>query len=303
MSALRPTAIIATLMLLAASGAACAGAPAPPLESVLTMPVDGSIVIEPDGAVGEYALTSQLTPDVKAMLDKSIPKWRFTPVVIDGAARRAQTRVRIVLAANKVEGGYNVRIDNVIFPAPEGPISETPQVASPIVGLRGRKMQPPRYPMDLQRAGVTGRVLIGLRFGPDGAVVDAVAVQSMLFNVKGRDRAMSQAIGLLEASALGAARHWSADVSVKPGVTPSPRDFTAYTTIEYVLSRPGDTAAPGDPPPGTWRLVTRTPKRDMPWLAGDKLVPVVGVADLASGEMLPLAGAPQFTTPVVGTTL
>ena len=303
MPAFRVAAILAALALLAAPGPASAGAPPPALESVLSMPVDGTIVIEPDGAVGEYALTSQLTPGVKAMLDRTIPKWRFEPVVIDGAARRAQTRVRIVLAANEVEGGYKVRIDNVVFPAPKGEISETPSVVSQVVDLRSKKAQPPRYPMELMRAGISGRVLLGLRFGRDGAVVDAVAVQSMLFNVKGSERNLAKAIGLLEASALGAARHWSADVSVKPGATPAPRDFTAYTTIEYVLDQPGDKRPPGDPPPGTWRLVTRTPKRAMPWLAGDKLVPIVGVADLTGGEMLPLAGAPQLKTPVVGTTL
>lgn len=303
MSALRPTAILAALALLAASGPVAAGAPTPPLESVLSMPVDGTIVIEPDGAVGEYALTSQLTPGLKAMLDRTIPKWRFEPVVVDGTARRAQTRVRIVLAANEVDGGYRVRIDNVIFPAPKGEINETPQLNSKLVEMRGKNLQPPRYPMELMRAGISGRVLVGLRFGLDGALVDAVPVQSMLFNVKGGQRALSKSIALMEASAMGAVRRWSADVRVKAGATPAPRDFTAYTTIEYVLGPPGDKLPTGDPPPGTWRLVTRTPKREMPWLAGDKQVPVVGVADLAGGEVLPLAGAPRLTTPVVGTIL
>lgn len=303
MPAFRATAILAALALLAAPGPASAGEASPALESVLSMPVDGTIIIEPDGAVGEYALTSQLTPGVKAMLDKTIPKWRFEPVVIDGAARRAQTRVRIVLAANEVEGGFKVRIDNVVFPAPTGAIEETPQLVSQVVDLKGKKMQPPRYPIGLMVAGISGRVLLGLRFGRDGVLVDAVAVQSMLFNVKGSERNLAKAIGLLETSAMDAARHWSADVSVKRGATPTPRDFTVYTTIEYMLDRPGHKQSSGDPPPGTWRLVIRTPKRDMPWLAGDKLVPVVGVADLTGGEMLPVAGAPQLMTPVVGTIL
>jgi hypothetical protein len=89
-------------------------------------------------------------------------------------------------------------------------------------------------------------------------------------------------------------------VKQKPGMATTERDFTSYTTIEYVLGPSPrrsaiDMPKSNDAPAGQWREAIRTPKRAMPWLAGLE-APDVGVADLADGEMLPLAGGPILKT-------
>ena len=152
---------------------------------------------------------------------------------------------------------------------------------------------PPRYPGAMQMANVNGRVLLGLRFGPDGRVEDAVAVQTMLFDVKGRDRMLRNAVRLFEDSALKAARDWTVTVKYAPETQPSAKELTALTTVEYVMG-----TAPPSEPEGLWRTVVRTPKRAMSWLQGEKNLQEVGVADVRSGEILPLTGGPRLVSPL-----
>ena len=273
------------------------------LQQALLLSVEGSIVIDPDGSVAEYTITTPTTPDIDALLVKAIPRWRFEPLLADGKPARAKSRMRLSLAA--VEGAqkrYTVAIESAVFPGPAADEREVARASqgSPVEAF-GRRMNPPVYPKSLVRAGVSGRVLLGLHFAPDGTMLDVVPVQSMLFNVARFNNEARLAVNLLEQSAVGAARKWSVEVRQKPGVPTTARDFTSYTTIEYVLGpaappRKGlDMPKSNDVPAGQWRQAIRTPKRTLPWLAGLE-TPDVGVADLVQGELMPLAGGPKLKT-------
>jgi outer membrane biosynthesis protein TonB len=273
------------------------------LQQALLLSVEGTIVIEADGSVGEYAITSKTTPDIDALLVKSIPRWRFEPVLVDGKPVRAKSKMRLSLAAIEAGQNYRVGIENAIFPGPAADAAEVARASSgsPVEAF-GRRMNPPVYPKALLRAGVAGRVLLGLHFAPDGKMIEVVPVQSMLFNVRRYNNEARQAVHLLEQSAVDAARLWSVDVKQKPGAATTARDFTAYTTIEYVLGPTPrrsqiDMPRSNDAPSGQWREAIRTPKRAMPWLAGLE-TPDVGVADVIEGEMLPLAAGPKLKTPL-----
>jgi len=266
------------------------------VENLLTTQVDGTIVIEKDGTVGDYTPSTQVVEQMRPVLDKYIRAWRFKPVLVDGVAVRAQAPVRITLAAAQAGKDFNVRIDNVVFPSPAGTPDPEGASNSGRVGFLAPKLTPPRYPAWLARAGVGGRVLLGLRFNPDGSVKDVVAVQSMLFDVKGRDRILAQAIKVMEDSALRAARDWTVQLRVKDGVAPTPSELSAMTTVEYVMDFQKDHPVEA----GTWRSVSRTPKREMPWLQGEKDRQDVGVADVRNGEMMPITSNLQLVTPMGG---
>jgi len=90
------------------------------VENLLTTQVDGTIVIEKDGTVGDYTPSTQVVEQMRPVLDKYIRAWRFKPVLVDGVAVRAQAPVRITLAAAQAGKDFNVRIDNVVFPSPAG---------------------------------------------------------------------------------------------------------------------------------------------------------------------------------------
>jgi hypothetical protein len=283
------------------AGAAAVGE----LEDALLLSVDGSIVIEADGSVGEYAIASKTTPELMDMFARAIPRWRFDPVLVDGQPRRAKANMRLLVAATKAGKDYRVGIENVVFPGVLTELDGPRASAGAPVEAIGRKMTPPTYPRALERAGVTGRVLLGMHFAPDGRILEVVPVQTMLFSVRGFNAELRKAVALLESSATGAARQWTIDVKQRPGVPTTERDFTAYTTIEYVMSGPTRGKAPrgkpehvsNDAPPGQWRQATRTAKRPMPWLAGLE-TPDIGVADVNGGEMLPLSGGPTLKTPL-----
>jgi hypothetical protein len=266
------------------------------VESVLTMQLDGSIVIEKDGSVGSYSFDAPPSAGLAPLLDKTIQGWLFEPVLVDGALVRAESRMRISLAATQTgEDSYSVRIDNVVFPWKQGAKRADGDSPPPRVGFLSPKMPPPIYPKALERAGITGRVLLALCFNPDGSVKDAVAVQSMLFDVRGRERLLAAAIKEMEDSALSAARHWTVQLQVPEGMAPTPSRLTATTTVNYVMDNRRDKS----PVPGEWSRVSRTPKREMPWVRHEeKGRQDVGVADVKNGEMMPLISPLHLKTPL-----
>jgi hypothetical protein len=264
----------------------------PAVEDVLTLPVDGRIVIDKDGSVADYSISTPVPQQMSPLLDRAIRAWRFEPVVVGGAIVRAEAHMRLSLAATKQGEDYQVRIENAVFPPPESE-KDAPRTRDGRVTFLPSKFSPPVFPRPLERAGVSGRVLLGLRYGVDGRVQDAIAVQSMLFDVKGRSHTLAKAIRMLEDAALLAARDWNVDLVIEPGEAPTAKQLTAFTTVEFI----GYNRA-AEAPPGQWRMVSRTPKRPVPWLAGEKNVQVVGVADVRRGEMLPLAGSPRLLTPL-----
>jgi hypothetical protein len=269
------------------------------LQKALLLSLEGSIVIETDGSVGEYRIATPTTPDIDALLRKTIPRWRFEPVLAEGKPVRAMAKMRLSLVAVESGKDYRVGIENVVFPGVVVDTQEPARERRSAVEATGRRTNPPIYPRALERAGVTGRVLLALHFAPDGHMVEVLPVQSALFNVRGYNNELRKAVHLFEQSAAEAARKWTVEVKLKPGAPTTERDFTGYATIEYVLAAPGHMrgAKTNDAPPGQWREATRTPKRAMPWLAGLEAADV-GVADLVDGEFMPLAGGPKLKTPL-----
>ena len=208
--------VLLGLLLAISSGQVTPAIAATPVvgESVLTMRVDGELTIGTEGQVLSYKIRSKLAPTLQAMLDKSIPRWQLTPVRQGGKPVNAKTPMRITLAATQIPQGYEVRIDNVVFT----PISKEDYEAKiaaaraireggeaitvgdappsqPVVFDSKRMLSPPRYPVGLMRAGVSGAVLLHLRLNPDGTVADVVASQSSLFDIKGASGILDKARG------------------------------------------------------------------------------------------------------------
>jgi hypothetical protein len=152
------------------------------IERLLLMSVDGRIVIEADGSVGSYTPTTELQPAVAAPLASLIRGWRFEPVLIDGAARRVEARMRVSLAA--VKDGEDLpgpRRECRVPRRPAGCRHRSFRPTRPAFTANSRRVAPPSYPRGLAKAGVGGRVLVALHFSPEGQVLEVVPVQTMLF--------------------------------------------------------------------------------------------------------------------------
>lgn len=262
------------------------------LESVVVMQIDGSLSIDAAGRVAEFRIDTPLDDGLRASLDLAVLKWRFRPVLIDGVARNARAKMRIVLAARETDGGYKVNVDNVIFP--EGTATGLKQ---PITEqITSRSLKPPKYPPGLNMARVTGTVLLGIRVGSDGRAAEVVAIQSMLFDIKGRDSVLADAIRGFEQSSIDAAKRWTFNVPV--GMPATAELMTVAVPVEYSLEKRQRAELPG-----TWRTVVRAPRKPPHWLEDAPDVQKVGVTDVVSGEMIPSAGALTFASDVVGTAL
>lgn len=192
----RWAAALALVLALAVPAAAYAAKPEPAAgQQMITMRLNGKIVIDPQGHVREYRIDTQAPKEVQELLGKAIPTWRFHPVEVDGKAVPAQSPMRVVLTAVRHGEGYMLSIDNVLFrPNTELEYAEELAARDPDqIRFTVQDMRPPAYPADLMRAGIDGIVLLVLRLDAEGRVADAMVSQSSLFNAVGGGSALDRA--------------------------------------------------------------------------------------------------------------
>lgn len=291
-------------VLLATAGNTGAQAPVEQVksESVLTMRVDGELSIDPEGRVMDYRITTKLDPQVEKLVGRAVPAWRFKPILVDGKPAIATSPMRITLLAEEMAQGYRVTVDNVVFQPNTKEQYEAEQASqkahprmsvageapAPLVWITSKRLQPPKYPSELQRVGVEGIVLLNLRLNPDGTVAEVFAAQSSLLNVRGGSTLLDRARTMLERNASAAAKRWTFDVATESAEPLSAESLTVRVPVDYMLALPG--AAP-DPVAGTWRHEFRGPNLTAPWLP-DEQASKIGVSDLNGNEML--AGVSPF---------
>lgn len=290
--------LLFAIALAVAAPIAASESTAPAMEAVTTMRLDGWLVIDTQGNVADYAITTPADKELLASLDRNIHQWRFAPVVIDGAPVLAKADFKLTLAARRVGERAEVRVDNLLFPDPAQEARDDADRKHPrarenattrIVVLN---MAPPKYPVNLQRAGVSGRVLVALRLNTDGSVAQAEAVQTVLLDVRGRDRVMQEVAHELEATTLATVRRWRFDVTVK-GATPSASDLTALVPVSYSMSRKPT-------PAGTWRAEVRGVHHDISWLPPRHGQTLAGASDVESGEPMPVASNVELKDGTIG---
>ena len=61
-------------------------------EATYELTVHGELYIGPEGTVTDLKLRSaDLSPEIAAMVDRQVRKWRFEPILVDGRAVNAKT--------------------------------------------------------------------------------------------------------------------------------------------------------------------------------------------------------------------
>lgn len=261
-----------------------------PLAHLVLMHVTGTIVIEPDGQVGNVSFSSNFDPAVRAGLEAKMHDWKFAPIRVGGVARRAETGFEVRLAGEKAGDGYVVRMDGTSFDGIAKNAVLPDGVPAPITA---RRMAPPSYPQDLMMSGKTGRVRLVIRVAADGHVEDVVAAQSLAFDFRGREPESSarKSIRVFERNAIIAARRWT--FNVPPGTAERGAEaMTVATDVEYVLKY--DTSVAGQ-----WVPVQRAPSRTIGWLPRDRADSAVSNAGSA-GTVAGLESPYRLLTPVNG---
>lgn len=211
----------------------------------LKLEVSGMIAIDHSGAVYDYTIDSILTPEVKQVVDRSVRRWTFEPVMRDGKPVYAKSRMHLTLNALPVANGYALQIDRVNFS-----------------GSRvGQSRVPPKYPMEALRASVGASVLVAVRVDQAGDVIDAAAAQSTLLGVRASGRNQELWRKVFEKASVAAVRQWKFQpADVMAGDEP---DATVLIPITFTT---GDTPHPS----GGWRSDLAGPQHPIPWLSTDK---------------------------------
>lgn len=242
----------------------------------LRMPVEGEIGIDPAGAVFDYRIDSELTPQVKALVERSVRQWKFEPVLRDGVAVPAKARMRLTLIAHQVAAGFQLQVEQVRFSGYRDSV----------------KMMPPRYPVEAGINGISADILVAVRVNAKGRVVEAVAVQTSWPDDKVSEDGRRYWAKILEKSSTEAARRWVFE----------PADPALHETGETTMVVPVSFWAGNGAPAGKgWRYESAGPSRPIPWL--DSAQQTFDATGLKEGEVLALDYSVKLKTPVVGTAL
>lgn len=219
------------------------------------MLVSGTISVSPQGSVTTFSLDKfdKLPTSVVQMLGKSIPHWRFEPVFRDCKPVAATAAMRLRVVAKPIKGdAYSVGIAGTHFGTYVSKKSND-SVTS--------KRRPPKYPLALKRAGVSGTVYLLVRVDRQGYVAKVAAKQVNLMT-RGRPRQMEQWRHLLADSATNAARQWTLEWSTSGGqVNADHLDRQIYVT--YQISSDSDAKPPDNY--GRWIAYLPGPPQDIPW--------------------------------------
>jgi len=239
----------------------------------MTLVATGTIDVSPDGTVTAYTLdeAAKLPPAVRKVTDRAAASWRFEPVLVDGKAVPARTRMSLRIIARKSADAdtYEIEIAKADFRV------DTPPEERP----NRRKIERPVYPMPAARSDMGGVVYIVAKIGRDGRVVDAFAEQVNLTTVD-RERAMDGWRNMLANAALRAAREWTFDPPTRGDEVDEP---FWQVRIPFSFIAQGRSA----PSYGQWELYVPGPRQRAPWMnaadfdasssdaiAGDDIAPV-----------------------------
>ena len=272
-------------LLLGAIGPVPARRPDRQLEQVVnSMPASGTIEIDTQGHVAGYTIKDAEAYD-KALLDlmaRNIQRWVFKPVLVDGMPRQARFDMYLRLQAKPLDDGrFEVSIASAAFGS-KGVAAPHTQVA-----VRAER-EPPRYPEDELRKGIGGTVVMLLRIGPGGNVVDAAVEQTNL-SVVGREGAMATWRKNLERATLTAARRWTFEPPTV-GEEAGKARWTVRTPVKFTPA-----LHPAPVVPGQWQRYVPGPRYPLAW-QDEKQTTDNGVDALPAGRLFPMEQPVQLLT-------
>jgi hypothetical protein len=248
---------------------------------VLEMTADGEVQIGVDGHVSDYRIKNKLTPELDALIEKSVRGWSFDPVVIDGKAVVASTAIHLRLKAEPRDqpDRFTVKIVDAQFGDPQ---------------LR-KEGHPPRYPQAAVAAGLGAKVMLSVRLDNTGKVVDVLPYQTSLDHRPSSELEALHWRHLFEDSSIAAARTWRFDLSET--VNGNPIGTNVMVPIVYSLRGSGIHT----PTSGEWTAYLAGPVQPAPWM--HTAPGADGIAALGDGQALSLDSRFRLKDNVIGKSL
>lgn len=240
----------------AAVAGAGAGAGAVRKQAVASMVITGEVGVDARGNVVSHQVdqADKVPHGVVDLLAKAVPQWRFEPVVVDGVARPARSKMRVRVVARKLDNGdYSIAFQDADFPG-----------ADPVPGTyaSSKKMAQPRYPSGALINGASAAVFVAVKVGPDGRAEDAVAEQVNLPFVA-PEKVMEGYRKVFGEAAVRAARA----STFNPPTAGEDVGKPTSVRVPYVFQVVG--GKPVDVPYGQWASYVPGPFQPAPWRVGD----------------------------------
>ncbi|AND69937.1 hypothetical protein ATSB10_24830 [Dyella thiooxydans] len=224
-----------------------------------SMLVLGSLTVGSDGRVVDHTLddAARLPAPVVDVIDRNIARWRFQPVLRDGHAVPAHSRMSLrVIAQPGGKSDYVLSIDGVHFGASgDGSGSRIRNIA-------------PEYPPQAIASQVAGTVYLVLRIDAQGHVQD-VATRQVDLRYLGNRWQMARYRKLLGRAAERAAQRWL----FKP--LPAGQAAAERYAMVPVVFGIHVFGVPGMPPdgPGHWVSYMPGPVQTVPWFDAPRMLP------------------------------
>lgn len=277
------------LSLLLCSALALAAGPGAVRKQVeSSMLVTGTVEVDTAGDVRGFAIDHRdaLPAAIVELVGKSVPAWKFEPVLVDGVPANVKTSMGLRIVARQLdEQRYNVDIRSASF----GEHQRDGADASATDTLTSRSMRPPSYPTAAAQSGVTGTAYLLLRIGKQGTVEEVVAEQVNL-RVIASEADMNRWRQLLERSALGAARKWTFNPP-RSGDDADAAFWSARVPVDFRLHNQPETKQ------GQWEAYVPGPRQIAPWLRKDELA-TSGADALAAGGLYQVGRGLRLLTPL-----
>ena len=225
-----------------------------------SMLLTGTITIDRNGVVQAHTLnaTEDLDDVLKAFVGRTIEKWRFEPILVDGTAVTAKLPMSLRLLAKPAEDGtMSVQISSTHFGSGEKFVASDE--------VRAVHLVPPEYPKAALQVGGRGTVYLVVEVDRDGSVINANAEQVNL-RVLGSDSEMSRMRKQFTIAAVNAAKQW-AFMPPTTGVSVIDGSWLVRIQMEFAFSSGSGSGGQA----GKWETYLPGPRNmEIPW-AREKL--------------------------------
>jgi len=152
--------------------------------------VDADVRVAADGSVADYRLNGVLDRALAERVEHEVRQWHFTPVLSDGRAVSAKTRLLITLE-----------------PAPDFGRWVVVDVSSGRPALARRALLMPDFPESALRAHLGARVVLDVKLAPSGKV-EAVHVEQTSLDRPGDPKLAAQWADIFGVPSVRAAKGW-----------------------------------------------------------------------------------------------
>ncbi|WP_052108304.1 hypothetical protein [Aerolutibacter daejeonensis] len=241
-----------------------------------SMVLTGTIEIDASGQVVDYQLDQpdKVDPGALQVLRGSVAHWRFEPVIRDGRAVPARSRMSARLVARKRDdGNFQAMVTDADFPGMPEPGA---------VAITGKNLVRPAFPDRPLRDGVSAMAYVVVKVGANGLVEEAAVEQINLAGVANESKMASWRESFANAS-LKAAR---ASTFTMPTAGEQLGQSMAVR-IPYAYQIDGGVLI--DKSYGQWVAYVPGPRQPVPWLLGVH----AGSPDLvAANSLQPLGTQP-----------